>query len=127
MPPKKVDPKKTGQISDFDLSELNDLPKLNDFIFTTLYAFKYRLSKKKVEKALKMELDMTAQNNNNINGNPDPEFLEAQRRNRVISLKDLLENAELKGYLTKEETEDVGSAKYHQALARSTNDLILSI
>jgi hypothetical protein len=60
------------------------------------------MSQKKVEKALRMELDMKAQSGQE----QDPEFLEAQKRNRVISLKELLENAEQKGYLTKEECED---------------------
>jgi hypothetical protein len=33
----------------------------------------------------------------------DPEILDAQKRNKVITHKDLIDNAEAKGYLTKDE------------------------
>jgi hypothetical protein len=72
MPPKK-DPK-SGKIStaDTDLSDVAGLPLLNDFIFTTLYAFKYRRTQAKIEEALRMELDLTLQPTST-----DPEILEA--------------------------------------------------
>jgi hypothetical protein len=40
---------------------VQSLPLLNDFIFTTLYAFKYRITQAKVEEALKQELDLSSQ------------------------------------------------------------------
>lgn len=46
MPPKKPDPKdKKGgaqQFIDDDYSDLPTLPPINDYIFSTLYAFKYK-------------------------------------------------------------------------------------
>lgn len=53
MPPKK-DPKAgaKGAPSEHDLSDANSLPILNDFIFTTLYAFKHRVSQMMVEHEL---------------------------------------------------------------------------
>ena len=53
MPPKKAPANSKAPLSEVDLSDLSSLPQLNDFVFTTLYAFKYRLTKKKVEEALK--------------------------------------------------------------------------
>ena len=46
MPPKKeLKPTVKGApLADNDLSDVANLPILNDFIFTTLYAFKYRLN-----------------------------------------------------------------------------------
>ena len=46
MPPKKdLKPNAKGApLADNDLSDVANLPTLNDFIFTTLYAFKYRLN-----------------------------------------------------------------------------------
>ena len=62
MPPKK-DEKKLGKnaTADTDLSDVNVLPQINDFVFTTLFAFKYRLTQSKVEEALRMELDLSLQ------------------------------------------------------------------
>lgn len=48
MPPKK-DPKSQKPTADNDLSDIAELPPLNDFIFTTLYAFKHRISQAQVE------------------------------------------------------------------------------
>ena len=46
MPPKKADPKdKKGpgaQLIDDDYSDLPTLPPFNEFIFSTIYAFKYK-------------------------------------------------------------------------------------
>jgi len=48
-----------------------------------------------VEEALRMELDLSLQP-----ASTDPEILDAQKRNKVIIMKDLIENAEARGYLT---------------------------
>jgi hypothetical protein len=59
MPPKKDSKSKTNITADTDLSDIQDLPPLNDFVFTTLYAFKYRLTQAKIEDALRRELDLS--------------------------------------------------------------------
>lgn len=128
MPPKKIDPAQRRSLSPaaaHDLSDIALLPPLNEFIFTTLYAFKYRLSQQKVEEALRVELDLSLQPPSN-----EPDIIDAQKRNKVIVLRDLLENAEVRGYLTKEETLSLDTTpenKKRQALARSTNDLLVGI
>ena len=128
MPPKKPDPNQRRTFSPTSAQDLRDLaflPPLNEFIFTTLFAFKYRLSQHKVEEALRVELDLSLQP-----PSAEPEIIEAQKRNRVIDLKNLLEHAEASGYLTKEETlsmDSVSENKKRQVLARSTNDLLVSI
>jgi hypothetical protein len=53
MPPKKAPSGSKSPLGETDLSDLQSLPQLNDFVFTTLYAFKYRISRKKVEEALR--------------------------------------------------------------------------
>lgn len=124
MPPKKAPSGSKSPLGETDLSDLQSLPQLNDFVFTTLYAFKYRISRKKVEEALRQELDLTLQP-----PSADPEIAEAQKRTRVIQMKDLLENAEARQYLTAQEIAEKScdATKLQQALARSTNDLIVSI
>lgn len=124
MPPKKAPSGSKSPLGETDLSDLQSLPQLNDFVFTTLYAFKYRISRKKVEEALKQELDLTLQP-----PSADPEIAEAQKRTRVIQMKDLLENAEARQYLTAQEIAEKScdATKLQQALARSTNDLLVSI
>ena len=54
MPPKK-DPKQAlkNTTIENDFSDVTSLPQLNEFIFTTLYAFKYRRTQAKVEEALR--------------------------------------------------------------------------
>ena len=76
MPPKKVTapgqkPANSVQ-GETDLTDAAALPMLNDFIFTTLYAFKYRMSQKKVEEALRLELDLTLQPQST-----DPDIMDA--------------------------------------------------
>ena len=58
MPPKK-DPKLVKTSAEIDLSDIALLPTINDFVFTTLYAFKHRRSQAKVEEALRMDLDLS--------------------------------------------------------------------
>lgn len=94
MPPKK-DPKSKNLTADNDLSDIAELPPLNDFIFTTLFAFKYRLTQAKIEEALRKELDLSLQP-----PGTDPEIIESQKRNKVILMKDLIEQADSKGYLS---------------------------
>ena len=60
MPPKK-DPKQIKTTADIDLSDVALLPQINDFVFTTLYAFKHRRSQAKVEEALRIDLDLSLQ------------------------------------------------------------------
>lgn len=122
MPPKK-DPKLLKPSAEVDLSDISTLPPINDFVFTTLYAFKHRRSQVKMEEALRMDLDLSLQQ-----PSQEPELIEAQKRNKVIVLKDLLENAETKGYLTAAEiAENKDLHRMQQALARSTNDLLVSM
>jgi len=123
MPPKK-DPKSSNKLTaDTDLSDVAGLPLLNDFVFTTLYAFKYRRTQAKIEEALRMELDLTLQL-----ASTEPELMEAQKRNKVILMRDLIDQAESKGYMTAAEIQDNRDpVKVQQALARATNDLLLSL
>lgn len=101
MPPKK----KTGPAGaagmpiENDLSDLMNLPKLNDFVFTNLYAFKYRRNQKRLEKAIFKEFYV----------NPEGETAELAKRNKVIQLSDILNQAKLKAYLTEEEAADLDS------------------
>lgn len=123
MPPKK-DPKQAAKTPDLnDLSDVSLLPQINDFVFITLYAFKYRLSQKKVEEALLGELDLGSQPTAQ-----DPEFADAVKRNKVIQMKDLIENAESRGYMTAAEIQEgADPVKIQQVLARSCNDLLVGI
>ena len=101
MPPKqpvKVGGKQNAAAAENDLTDVTTLPILNDFVFTTLYAFKYRNSQIKIEEALKLELDLSLQPPSN-----DPEILDAQKRNKVIQIRDLIEIAEARGYMTSQE------------------------
>lgn len=123
MPPKK-DPKQAAKTAaDNDLSDVSLLPQLNEFVFITLYAFKYRLSQQKVEEALLGELDLASQPTAQ-----DPEFADAIKRNKVIQMKDLVENAESRGYMTAAEIQEgTDQVKIQQVLARSCNDLLVGI
>jgi len=109
--------------SETDLADVSHLPAINDFVFTTLYAFKYRLTQTKIEEALKNDLDLSQQP-----PSQDPELIEAQKRNKVILMKDLLDNAEVRGYATAAELqESKDSTRLQQVLARSTNDLLVAL
>lgn len=64
MPPKQpIKPagKQSSASAENDLTDIATLPILNDFVFTTLYAFKYRITQTKIEEALKLELDLSLQ------------------------------------------------------------------
>jgi len=54
MPPKK-DLKQGAKnaTAENDLTDVAGLPLINDFVFTTMYAFKYRRTQAKVEEALR--------------------------------------------------------------------------
>jgi hypothetical protein len=122
MPPKK-DPKSQKPTADNDLSDIADLPPLNDFIFTTLYAFKHRISQAKVEEALRKELDLSLQP-----ASTEPEIMESQRRNKIILMRDLIEQADSKGYMSAAEIQEgKDTTRIQQALARATNDLLVSL
>ena len=125
MPPKNNLPQKGAKnatATENDLSDVASLPQINDFIFTTLYAFKYKRTQIKVEEALRLELDLSLQPQSN-----DPEIIDAQKRNKVILMRDLLENAEARGYLTPTDIQESNPIKMQQALARSTNDILVSL
>ena len=122
MPPKKDPRQSASKLSadSADLSDISLLPALNDFTFVTLYAFKHRLAQEKVEEALLAELDQTRHTEQT------PEIVELQKRNKVIAMKDLIDNADQRGYMPATElTSDHSSVKAVQALARSCNDLLL--
>lgn len=124
MPPKK-DPKQGSKAAtaDTDLSDAAGLPLLNDFVFTTLYAFKYRRTQAKIEEALRLELDLSLQPQS-----ADPEIVDAQKRNKVILMKDLVDCADSRGYLSAAEIEaNKEPLRVMQALARATNDLLVSL
>jgi hypothetical protein len=125
MPPKKVAPSKSGGGSstaavDEDLSDIQSLPPLNEFIFTSLFAFKYRKNQERVEQQMVKHFNMPAEG----------ETLEASKRNKTILLVDLLNQAKAKAYLTEEETTELAGVdpiKVRQALARATNEILASI
>lgn len=81
MPPKKQDKKdigKGGPIGENDFSDLINLPILNDFVFMTLYSFKYQQNKKMIDQCILAEFDLSSLGQN------DPETAEQVKRNRVI-------------------------------------------
>ena len=100
MPPKKDSKQLRGSASEFDLTDAGSLPPLNEFVFTTLYAFKHRVSQMQVEHELFKQMDLSKEQQ------AEPEWLEAQKRNKVITVKDLTETAEQRGYLTTQEIQD---------------------
>ena len=123
MPP-KPQPKpgdKKGQpgqqLIDDDYSDLPTLPLLNNFIFLTLPAFKY---KKNLNNIYQQMLKLYAF---------PPEDTQSQKL-KVISREDLINYAKLKQYLTEEEANDlsnkVSQERLMEILAKTTNDMILS-
>ena len=105
---------------DEDLSDVALLPILNEFIFCNFYSFKYRKNQKRVEEQLYKELYKA----------PEGETAEAAKRNKVIKMEDLLNQAKAKDYLTEAEAENlsaVDEVKVRQVLARTTNEILASI
>ena len=105
---------------DEDLSDVANLPMLNEFIYCNFYAFKYRKNQKRVEEQLYKELYKA----------PEGETAEAAKRNKVIQLSDLLNQAKAKTYMTEEEAENLSAVdptKVRQVLARTTNEILASI
>ena len=91
MPPKK-DPKLSSKITaDNDFSDVQNLCQLNDFVFTTMYAFKYRRTQAKVVEALTQTYDMSSMANST-----DSEAAELMKRTKVINLNMLMEHIEAK-------------------------------
>jgi hypothetical protein len=88
MPPKKAPGKdpKAAALGETDLTDIATLPILNDFIFTTMYSFKYRKNQLEMEHSLMGEFDLS-------NSANDPETAEQAKRNRVIQMSDLLSRA----------------------------------
>jgi hypothetical protein len=122
MPPKK-DPKLSSKIAaDNDFSDVQNLCQLNDFVFSTLYAFKYRKTHVKVIEALTAIYDLSTTVNS-----ADSEVAELMKRTRVINLNQLMEHIEAKQYLTPVELQEANPIKLQQVLARATNDILASI
>ncbi len=122
MPPKK-DPKLSAKITaENDFSDVQNLVQLNDFVFTTMYAFKYRRTQAKVVEALTQIYDMSP-----MASSTDSEVLELLKRTKVINLNMLMEHIEAKQYLTPAELLEANPVKMQQTLARATNDLLASI
>jgi len=82
------------------------LPQLNEFIFTTLYAFKYRKTHAKVIEALDELYDMTRMANST-----DSEVVELMKRTKVINLNMLMKHIETKQYLTPAEIQEANPLK----------------
>ena len=84
MPPKKV--AKVGAsgagaiVADEDLTDVGQLPALNDFVFFNMYSFKYKKNKLNLEKALFKRLYVPAEG----------ETAEQAKVQKVIQLSDLL-------------------------------------
>ena len=78
MPPKKAPAgSKSGMTAsavDEDLSDVQTLPHLNEFIFCNFYAFKYRRNLQRMEQQLYKKLYLA----------PEGETAEASKRNKVI-------------------------------------------
>lgn len=123
MPPKKAKINASGAgtlLADEDLSDVATLPKLNDFIFANMYAFKYKKNKLNLEKSLFKRLYMP----------PDGETAELAKTHKVIQLSDLLAQAKARQYMTEDECsriEELDPVKVRQVLARVTNELMASI
>ena len=67
-------------VADEDLSDVATLPKINDFVFFNMYAFKYKKNKLNLEKSLFKRLYVPAEG----------ETAELARTHKVIQLSDLL-------------------------------------
>ena len=86
MPPKQAKPKAgapagTTVAVDEDLSDVGNLPPLNEFIFMNLYSFKYKKNRQDLEKQLYKKLYI----------NPEvTETAEQAKRQRVIQMSDLV-------------------------------------
>ena len=123
MPPKKQAAAGKGAVVgavDEDLSDVANLPMLNEFIYCNFYAFKYRKNQARVVEQLYKELYKA----------PEGETAEAAKRNKIIKLEDLLNQAKAKTYMTEEECENLANVdpiKVRQVLARTTNEILASI
>ena len=79
MPPKKTgatsrtNPSATMAV-DEDLSDVQQLPQINQFIFMNCYAFKYKKNKDRLEKEMYKHFYKA----------PEGETAEASKRNKVI-------------------------------------------
>ena len=125
MPPKKVATSKTGGAPtatavDEDLTDVHTLPPLNEFVFISLFAFKYRRNQERLEQFMVKHFNVLAEG----------ETAEASKRNKTILLADLLNQAKAKNYLTEEEADHLAKVdpiKVRQVLARTTNEILASI
>ena len=124
MPPKPKPGAKSGggtsTAVEEDLSDVATLPQLNEFIFATFYAFKYKKNKDRLEQMLLKRFNVPAEG----------ETAEKAKTNKVVQLADLLNQAKAKSYLTEAEADDltkVDPLKVRQVLARTTNEILASI
>ena len=104
MPPKQAKPKPgapgagTSVAVDEDISDVGSLPPLNEFIFMNLYAFKYKKNRHDLEKQLYKKLYI----------NPEvAETAEQAKRQKIIQISDLINQAKAKNYLTETEANDL--------------------
>ena len=77
MPPKKAAGSKSGPTTsavDEDLSDVQNLPILNEFVFCNFYAFKYKRNLQRVEQQLYKQFYKA----------PEGETAEASKREKVI-------------------------------------------
>lgn len=108
MPPKKPDPKDAkgkvpggagagpaGLLVDDDYADLPTLPPLNNFIFTTLAAFKYKRNLLRIHQALLKHYNFTVEE---TAGSP-----QTLARYKTVQREDILNYARAKNYITEEE------------------------
>ena len=124
MPPKPQakpgDKKGPGaqQILDDDYSDLPHLPSINNYIFCTVPAFKYKKNLNGVyQHALKHYIF-------------PPEDTANNSKIKVIQRDDIINYAKLRQYITEEEAADlpnkVSQEKLFEIFAKTANDMILS-
>ena len=81
-----------------DISDVANLPPLNEFIFMNLYAFKYKKNRHDLEKQLYKKLYI----------NPEvAETAEQAKRQRIIQMADLINQAKGKQYITEAEANEI--------------------
>jgi hypothetical protein len=137
MPPKKADPKDAkkpggpGGASAFvddDYADLATLPPLNNYIFTTLNAFKYKRNLTRIQQQLSKHYSFA------------PEDTVNSAKFKTVTRDDLINYSRAKQYITEEEMTaalavppggDVakvlgGTDRYTEVFAKTTVDVVMS-
>lgn len=118
MPPKpqpQKDKKGAQQVIDDDYTDLPTLPPLNDFIFTTVFAFKYKKNALQLQSQMLKHFSFPPEDPLNV-------------KNKTIQREDIINHAKLKQYITEEEGNDLSKLpleKITEIFAKVTNELIL--